>query len=291
MKELTKSYGDLLQDKRVRSEQAKYESFTRQRNTVLSRYRKVFQSFNDLIAGLMRAQSFYSELKDTVESLEKNVETFVSNRRSEGAQLLSQIERAKANNAGGQADKERDRLRDLMERMSVDPLSPPTRSKSSASRPPPLSRPSQNSNSQALKSPPISPPFSNPPNHYNISSSQTPSIPTGYQGYPSHSTNGSYQEPPRREPQPDTYNPMQYPYQPTSPPSNQIMYPGHPHYLPYGQPNQHLPQGYIPPPPPPGPPPGSQHAYPYSQHPSARPNANGQQPGPGDPWAGLNAWK
>ena len=292
MKELTKSYGDLLQDKRVRSEQAKYESFTRQRSAVLSRYRKVFQSFNDLVAGLMRAQSFYSELKDTVESLEKNVETFVNNRRSEGAQLLSQIERAKANNAGGQADKERDRLRDLMERMSVDPSAPPSRSKSSASRPAPMSRPSQSSNSQTFKSP-TSPPYASNAsiNHYSVPSSHTPSLPTGYQGYPQHSTNGNYQEPLRRESYGDPYNSSQYPYQATSPPPNQTMYTGNQVYPPYTPQNQHLPHGYVPPPPPPGPPPGSQHTYPYAQHPPSRQGGNSQQPGQGDPWDVLNAWK
>lgn len=108
MKELTKAYGDLLQDKRVRAEQAQYEGFTRQRNQVMAKYKRVYQAFIGLIDGLMRAQSFYTEMGDTVESLEKNVETFVSNRRSEGAQLLGQIERDKSSNTAGQADRERD---------------------------------------------------------------------------------------------------------------------------------------------------------------------------------------
>lgn len=323
MKELTKTYGDLLQDKRVRSEQAKYEGFTRQRNAVLTRYKKVFQAFNDLIAGLLTAESFYSEMKDSVESLEKNVETFVNNRRSEGAQLLSQIERDKASNAGGQADKERDRLRELMERMSVDPSSSslPTRSKSSSSRPAPLSRPSQSHSQQPqqqqstpypTKSPPISPP-------YTSTGLQSPDIASVYSnGYPQYSvlSNGNYALPPGRDlyqsggaagPN-DPYNPMAYPYQaPGSPPPNQQFYPqnsavpAYPQYPP--QHNQYMPHGYIPPPPPPGPPPGSQQTfsnpstpYPagpggYAQHPTLRQSGSSQQHGQNDPWAGLNAWK
>ena len=70
LKELTRTYSDLLKDKRVRSEQNKYEAFSRQRNTVMTKYRKVYQSFNDLIAGLNRAQGFYSEMKETVSALE-----------------------------------------------------------------------------------------------------------------------------------------------------------------------------------------------------------------------------
>ncbi|SLM40806.1 BRO1 domain [Lasallia pustulata] len=323
MKELTKTYGDLLQDKRVRSEQAKYEGFTRQRNAVLTRYKKVFQAFNDLIAGLLTAESFYSEMKDSVESLEKNVETFVNNRRSEGAQLLSQIERDKASNAGGQADKERDRLRELMERMSVDPSSSslPTRSKSSSSRPAPLSRPSQSHSQQPqqqqstpypTKSPPISPP-------YTSTGLQSPDIASVYSnGYPQYSvlSNGNYALPPGRDlyqsggaagPN-DPYNPMAYPYQaPGSPPPNQQFYPqnsavpAYPQYPP--QHNQYMPHGYIPPPPPPGPPPGSQQTFPnpstpypagpggYAQHPTLRQSGSSQQHGQNDPWAGLNAWK
>ena len=321
MKELTKTYGDLLQDKRVRSEQAKYEGFTRQRNTVLTRYRKVFQAFNDLIAGLLRAESFYSEMKDSVESLEKNVETFVNNRRSEGAQLLSQIERDKASSAGGQADRERDRLRELMERMSVDPSSSslPTRSKSSSSRPAPLSRPPQSHSQQAqqqstpypTKSPPISPP-------YTSTGLQSPDMASVYSnGYPQYSvlSNGHYALPPSRDlyqsggaagPK-DPYNPVAYPYQaPGSPPPNQQFYPQNsavPAYPQYPQHNQYMPHGYIPPPPPPGPPPGSQQTFPnpstpypagpggYAQHPTSRQSGSSQQHGQNDPWAGLNAWK
>lgn len=121
MKELTKTYGDLLQDKRVRAEQSRYETITRQRNTVMARYKKVYDAFNDLLSGLAQAQAFYTEMSQTVDSLKKNVETFINNRRSEGAQLLSQIERERAAGATDQEDREREKLRQLMERLSTDP--------------------------------------------------------------------------------------------------------------------------------------------------------------------------
>jgi hypothetical protein len=105
----------------VRSEQSKYEAFSRQRNTVMTKYRRINQSFNDLVAGLMRAQNFYSEMKETVTSLQKNVETFVNNRRSEGGQLLAKIEQGKSQGA----DQEQQRLKELMERMSMDPSGSP----------------------------------------------------------------------------------------------------------------------------------------------------------------------
>lgn len=320
LKELTKTYGDLLLDRRVRSEKLRYENFTRQHSQVVTKYKRIFQAFNGLIDGLMRAQSFYTEMKDTVESLEKNVETFVSNRRSEGAQLLGQIEREKASVGGRQADRERDRLRELMERMSMDPSSSPT--KSTTPRPPPLTRPSQTSDPFLNRSPPPS------SNYLSKPSSSTPNItpslhsPAGlHRNYPQQPGPPVYGErtsetvqagglPPNNDP----YNPMVYPFQsPLSPPpaAQGAYYPNHaapPHqpYPPqaYSQSGQYPHQGYIPPPPPPGPPPSSQMTFgnPDVSHPSGPGGYAHHQPprqngGPAaqreqyDPWAGLNAWK
>lgn len=321
MKELTKTYGDLLQDKRVRSEQARYENYTRQRNLVLTRYKKIFQAFKDLIAGLMRAQSFYSEMRDTVESLEKNVETFVNNRRAEGAQLLSQIERGKVAAAGGQADRERDRLRELMERMSMDPSSnSPIKA---ASHSGPLSRPSQAEDSYSLTAPPLSPPYISKQTRAN---SDTPSLHAQsntspymsnphYQPSPHGNHVSGHHQFPGRERHPyggglltsDAYNPMAYPFQPpaTLPPAQGGMQlnPAQTGYNEHPQHSQYLPHGYIPPPPPPGPPPTSQPnfgnangPYPagvggYAHHQtSSQGNGNVHQ-GQNDPWAGLSAWK
>ncbi|KAI9732658.1 MAG: bck1-like resistance to osmotic shock [Cirrosporium novae-zelandiae] len=310
MKELTKTYSDLLQDKRVRSEQSRYEVITRQRATVMSKYKKVYQAFNDLIAGLMRAQGFYSEMGDTVDSLEKNVETFISNRRSEGAQLLDKIERDKASNATGQADKERERLRELMERMSMEPVSTssPTRSKH---------RPSSTTGSVSnprYSHPSKSPSHSQSPRYNQPQNlpSHSPSIsqPSIYP-HPVHNNGIAYTQQGAAAPLSEPYNPMAYPFQTpqtASPPPNQqffqipqqnpyAMYP--PAQNPYGMP------AYIPPPPP-GPPPGGQPQYGYPtsvspypgqgqqirQHPGTQ--GQGQAMGQGranDPWAGLNAWK
>ncbi|KAL8769709.1 MAG: hypothetical protein Q9209_004325 [Squamulea sp. 1 TL-2023] len=316
MKELTKAYGDLLQDKRVRSEQLRYENFTKQRNSVATKYKRVFQAFNSLIDGLMRAQSFYTEMRDTVESLEKNVETFVSNRRAEGAQLLGQIERDKANYSGGQADRERDRLRELMERMSTDPSSSPT--KPNTPWPPPLSRPLQSHDPYPNKSP--APPSSS----YYAKPSPNPSIapprsPVGLprinpQSVPNGAHGGRVSEAGGMPSTNDPYNPMVYPFQsPLSPPPAgqgvyyhnhmQASHQAYPQQA-YSLNGQYPHQGYVPPPPPPGPPPSTQMSFGnpdaphpsgpagYAYHPPAR-----QHGGPStqreqhDPWAGINAWK
>ncbi|KAL9131550.1 MAG: hypothetical protein Q9217_000564 [Psora testacea] len=303
MKELTKTYSVLLQDRRVKSEQIRYENFTRQRNTVLSKYKKVFQAFNDLIDGLMRAQSFYSEMKDTIESLEKNVETFVNNRRSEGAQLLNQIEREKQNSAGSQADRERDRLRDLMERMSTGPSTTSSPSKLGMGRPSQASRNSKYSEIYAGKSPPISPPIYSQLSLHNSNGTSTPSSDANYRGSQYNlanqtpATHDSYQSGGSATAE-NQYNPMMYPS--PNPPQPQ----NYPQHLQYPQQHQYqsLPQGYVPPPPPPGPPPNSQgnHGYSgppnpsgpggYASHQSLRPGSTNPQQLQNDPWAGLNAW-
>ncbi|KAL8938419.1 MAG: hypothetical protein Q9216_003912 [Gyalolechia sp. 2 TL-2023] len=313
MKELTKAYSDLLQDKRVRSEQARYEGFTRQRNQVMAKYRRVYQAFSGLIDGLMRAQSFYTEMGETVENLEKNVEVFVGNRRSEGAQLLAQIERDKSINITGQADRERDRLRELMERMSMEPSTSPT--KSTTIRPPAAPRLTETETHDFTlnKSPPSSNYYSKPSPTKNMAASlHTPSALS--QGYSQTSNNTYYDrggdplKPNGSSSVSDPYNPMAYPYQSVSSPPTAgqgFYYPNHAQPIPqaFSQHGQYLPQGYIPPPPP-GPPPPSQMAFgnPDLAHPSGPGGyAHYQQPrqsgGPPtqreqhDPWAGLNAWK
>ncbi|KAK2764788.1 bck1-like resistance to osmotic shock [Emmonsiellopsis sp. PD_33] len=309
MKELTKVYGDLLQDKRVRSEQSKYEALTRQRNAVMSKYKKIYNAFRDITSGLEQAQTFYAEMKETVESLKNNVDTFVNNRRSEGAQLLSQIERDKSHHQSAQEDREREKLKNLMERLSVEtnPQSPPT-SSSSKPRPSPLK-------TSSGRSPSI------PSHHASTSSAIPPSTVTQSPAvtYPSYPASGQYMAGQPYQQGTGTpaegYNPMAYLYQqpPISPPPNQQYF--SPNQYGYASPqsstgiqshaSQFIPQGYVPPPPPPRPsqspyppanaqypPAGYMQGRPYSgapQHQSQTPQGGAQNSN--DPWAGLNAWK
>ena len=244
----------------------------------------------------MRAQSFYSEMKDTVESLEKNVETFLNNRRSEGAQLLAQIERDKQSTIGGQADRERDRLKDIMERMSMspDPISP---HRPLSSRPSVPSNPTQTSNHPAFRSSPNSPPFNSsltPGSYRNGAATTSPAS--------AHQTTTSRElyQPSGIAPASSSYNPMAFPNPPlASPPPPQSSYQQYPQHV-----NASLPHGYVPPPPPPGPPPNAKAglvdfpaSYPagpggYAQNqPSVRQSGRSLQQSRDDPWAGLNAWK
>ena len=313
MKELTATFNSLLQDKRVRAEQSKYEAIQRQRSTVINKYRRAYQEFLDLEAGLQSAKRWYAEMKETVESLEKNVETFVNNRRSEGAQLLNQIEQERAMNKSAQAELEQERLRGLMERMSMAPPSSPPKS-SNPSRPVPSPLSFSNSTPRY--------PQTNFAGQYQVPSSPPPlqtNIPPA--NYMPQSATQNYQV---------TYNPSNYgrtpgptsppPTQtsfgnsgfrpgPTSPPPTQTSFPapGRP-YSTYGNPHAattpqtYVPPGFVPPPPPPGPPPlGPQQSINYgsgefgygSQQQPQRPGSSQQpaQQAQADPWAGLNAWK
>ena len=192
----------------------------------MAKYKKAVNAFEDLIQGLLRAQSFYGELKDSVESLEQNVDSFVNNRRGEGSQLLNQIEQNKANSTGSQASAERDRLQQLMEKMSID--------QRQSSSPPVATRPTASSNHshQNSQSPAPTPPA--PPPQLNIPQSRSPNPQPypqpGLNGYPYSATVGSQPfTQGAAQPVSEGYNPMAYPYQtPISPapPS------AHPYYTP-----------------------------------------------------------
>lgn len=284
MKELTKIYGDLLQDKRVRAEQSKYETITRQRNTVMARYKKVYDAFNGLQSGIVQAQTFYTEMSETVDSLKKNVETFINNRRSEGAQLLSQIERDKASGAADQEDREREKLRQLMERLSTSPKPSSTPSAPSVatlqvkSPPPPthtpaypsVSSPSIQPNPAAAAAVTQQPQPQQPP---NIPLSHSPAPYTQYMN-PNYHHHQPFQQG-AAAPLSEGYNPMAYP--PVSPPPTQQFFsppPPAPYYpganmnananpspapaptpapVPAPASSQYIPPGYVPPPPPPRP--------------------------------------
>lgn len=331
MKELTKTYGDLLQDKRVRAEQSKYETVARQHSTVMARYKKVHAAFNDLISGIDQAQTFYTEMAETVESLNKNVESFINNRRAEGAKLLGDIERERANGAAEQEDREREKLRQMMERLSTEqkPLStgpstakspPPGPAKTSpypgATRSPPLSSPHYNPAAPAQHSAPIS----NSPAPYGQYMGPAGGVPY-IPGQPFQQGAAT--------PLSEAYNPMTYPYSaPISPPPHQqFLQPPNPYGGYSSPPNivpgptaSFIPPGYVPPPPPPRPQqpgyPAATGPYPsgpgsyapgrpygtsqqYQGQPQAQqsqwqspPQPQGQSQAPtNDPWAGLSAWK
>jgi ALIX V-shaped domain binding to HIV len=285
----------------------------------MARYKKAYNAFNELSSGLVQAQGFYTEMIETVDSLKKNVDTFVNNRRSEGAQLLNQIERDKASVASGQEDREREKLRQLMERLSTEPA--PTSSSS-----PSKQKPSPVKTTASSKSPTTSPHYpSAVPVQHVAPPSQSPApfppyIPAAaaMQYFP-----GQHFQQGAAAPLSEGYNPMAYPYPAAvSPPPTQPFFSttptpftGYPHANPPPAPShtpQFMPPGYIPPPPPPRP---SQTAYPSTAGPypsgpggyaqsrpfsassrhkgqsQPRPQSQTQQPLPNDPWSGLNAWK
>lgn len=306
----------------MRAEHSKFEAFSRQRNTALSKYRRVYQSFNDLVTGLNRAQAFYTEMKETVESLHKNVETFVNNRRSEGGQLLSAIENAKSAGQNGLVDWERERLQQLMDRMSVGSSggSPGPAPGGGMQQKAPMSASSGSSGGGRLPfgqatSPPIIQQYATanaPPSHYGPGSAAT-SIPTGYLPRPGQ---GGVASPPPTQTQHASYNPASW--GPVSPPPQQTFFPQN---ISQGQgqaqrfsqsytPHQHAsqpPPGWQPPPPPPGAPPagsasGEQQGYGYGYPSGPGGYAANQRPQPGqpqsqqggggaDPWSGLSGWK
>jgi hypothetical protein len=293
MRELTVAFNGLLQDKRVRAEQSKYESFQRQRGAVISKYKRAYQEFLDLEAGLQSAKTWYKEMRETVESLEKNVETFVNNRRAEGAQLLNQIEQDRAASKTSQAALEQERIRGLMERMSMEPPTTSPRPNSSRPVPAPLSFSSAPMYPQTFAAQyqlPNSPPatqtttpqsyMQQQPQSFTYNPSSHGRIPGPASPPPTQTTfNMGGMRPGPASPPPtqtsfaqpgrfSTYgNPAAMP--PHQPQQYQQQQPQHPPAMQQQQPQQHagyVPPNFVPPPPPPGPPPlGPQQTIHYGQ--------------------------
>ncbi|KAI1437575.1 BRO1-like domain-containing protein [Xylaria sp. CBS 124048] len=286
MKELTAVFNNLLQDRRVRSEQSKYEAIQKQRNSVVGRYKRAYQEFLELESGLQSAKNWYNEMKETVESLQKNVEAFVNNRRSEGAQLLNQIEQEKEANKNSQAEMERERIRNLMERMTIDRNHSPSSPNSGPTRPTPAPLSFNNSSSN------VNPryPQTNFAGHYQVPNSPPPNQ-ANYPGFSNPPQNSTYAPAPQQSYAPGpqqgnqqygqaAYNPSNWGRNPgpvsppatqtsfslgasgrgpASPPPNQTSFSPN-QYSTYGNPQaqqsqQFVPPGFVPPPPPPGPPP------------------------------------
>ena len=307
MRELTVSFNSLLQDKRVRAEQSKYESIQRQRGSVVGKYKRAYQEFLDLFAGLQSAKNWYKEMKETVESLDKNVETFVNNRRSEGAQLLSQIEADRAASKSSQAAMEQEKIRIMMERISMD--TPPN---TNSGKPPGQARgppaPLTFSPTGSMY-PKYSGPGSPPPTQITSPQSYMAPAQTGFNNVPYNpSSHGRIPGPASPAPTQTSFNIG--PRVPPSPAPGQTTF--NQHFSTYGNPAamQQQPPGtpqqqtfmmHGVPPPPPGPPPlGPQQTVHYNQdyyaHQAAaagRPPSRQQGPHgqPQDPWAGLSAWK
>ncbi|KAK4243552.1 BRO1-like domain-containing protein [Corynascus novoguineensis] len=327
MRELTVAFNGLLQDKRVRAEQSKYESFQRQRGAVINRYKRAYQEFLDLEAGLQSAKTWYKEMKETVESLEQNVETFVNNRRAEGAQLLNQIEQDRAASKGAQAALEQERLRGLMERMSMDPPTTSPHTTSSRPTPAPLSFSPGPMYPRGSFSGQYQVPSSPPPAQTTAPQSYVPQ-PGGQTFTYNPSSHGRIPGPASPPPSQSTFNIGPVRPGPASPPPTQTSFSHTARYSTYGnqaamqqpQPQQqppqlqqapthhqqqhasYIPHNFVPPPPPPGPPPlGPQQTVHFgSEYYTGDPNTGrpgsaqqhlhgqGQQQ---DPWAGLSAWK
>ncbi|KAG5914947.1 bck1-like resistance to osmotic shock [Claviceps africana] len=288
MKELTIKFNALLQDKRVRSEQSKYETMQRQRSCVVSKYKRAYREFLDLESGLQSARNWYAEMRETVGNLEKNVETFVNNRRSEGAQLLNHIEQDREASKNAQAELERERMRELMERMSMEPAKARATPQSTTS-----GRPTPAPLMQSGQVPRY--PQTNFQGQYQVPTSP-PAKQAKYPGYSS--------------PPPAAYNPSQYGRTPgpTSPPPSQTSFGPTQTYGNYAaaqtqQSQEHqsgyVPPGFVPPPPPPGPPPlGPQQTFHYGHEEydghgqgHGHQARSGQPQQPHDPWAGLKSWK
>ncbi|CCC08287.1 unnamed protein product [Sordaria macrospora k-hell] len=278
MRELTVTFNNLLQDKRVRADQSRYESVQRSRASVINKYKRAYQEFLDLEAGLQSAKNWYKDMRQEAESLEKNVEAFVNNRRAEGAQLLNQIEQDRAANKSSHAAMEQERMKNLMERLSMDPSpTSPKPSSGSGGRPTPAplsfapaavsntpltAYQKANFSTQYPASPPATQIAHNPGQQQGPYQQYDPSslgrIPGPASPPPNQTSfNIGPGRHPASPPPTQTSFAQSRPYSLTTYGNPSALNPqgGQPQPPQQSQPGGYVPPGFVPPPPPPGPPP------------------------------------
>ncbi|KAI5296636.1 bck1-like resistance to osmotic shock [Ascosphaera atra] len=222
LKEVTKLYGELLQDSRVRAEQQKHETMLRQRSAVVSKYEEAYKTYKEVSSVLGQAQGFYAGIEKDVDSLSKNVEEFVSNRKAEGMRLLQELERKKETQSAAQDDHERQKLNALMSRLSVSsgPGSPVVGSPQPAAPvlpPKPPAKPSTTPYAPPMTATYAQPTTAQQPlNYLGQMTSSIPSTGPSVRQPPASSYPTPPPPPPQQYGQPGSYNPSAY-AQPTTP--------------------------------------------------------------------------
>lgn len=63
------------------------------KRATIDRFKRAYESWNDVFYGKQKGVQFYAELFDFAKSTERNVLDFVENRRDESRRILASLER------------------------------------------------------------------------------------------------------------------------------------------------------------------------------------------------------
>lgn len=92
LRQLSTAYPDMKHDEHIRGKQQQSVRLQKQKALAIAELNKICAEFGLLMTGLMQAGKFYGDIQATMAVLAQNVETFVQNRKNEGAEILRGIE-------------------------------------------------------------------------------------------------------------------------------------------------------------------------------------------------------
>lgn len=108
-----------MRDQQIREKQRQSAHLEKQKQAAIMELNKICAEFDVLMTGLIQAEEFYKNVQVTMGVLVQNVETFVQNRKNEGAEILRGIELAKQQTSASVANQQSGDMARALERMTI----------------------------------------------------------------------------------------------------------------------------------------------------------------------------
>ncbi|KAI8369122.1 BRO1-like domain-containing protein [Choanephora cucurbitarum] len=115
IQELTAAFKSLMEGTAAQTLQAQHDKAERLRRNLTVDFSEANLIHADIKEGLQRGIQFYSGLQDTIESLQRNIQRFVSERANERNRLIDSIESSKSS-------REQELLRETLNKYTAPPL-------------------------------------------------------------------------------------------------------------------------------------------------------------------------
>ncbi|KAF1801584.1 BRO1-like domain-containing protein [Mucor lusitanicus] len=117
IQELTTAFKDLMEGKEAQNLQSQHDKADRLRRNLTADFNEARSVYNEIKDGLNRGIQFYSGIQDTVDSLQRNIHRFITERANERSRLMDSIESSKSS-------REQEMLRETLSKYATAPPPP-----------------------------------------------------------------------------------------------------------------------------------------------------------------------
>ncbi|KAI7904258.1 BRO1-like domain-containing protein [Cokeromyces recurvatus] len=126
IKELTAAFKSLMEGEEARNLQLQYDKAERLRRNLTADFSEANSIYNEIREGLSKGIQFYSSMQDTIETLQRNIQRFITERTNERNRLIESIQNNKS-------AREQQLLRETLNKYATAPPLPPLQTHSSSS--------------------------------------------------------------------------------------------------------------------------------------------------------------